>query len=103
MLDPDLANDVLTAARRRGGAFAELFVEAREGVSVRLDDGKIEELTTGLDRGAGVRVGRGTSYGYAYSNRLDRDSLLEAADAASAALADEGEAGVVDLTTTEAA
>ena len=101
MLDRDLANDVLRAARRRGGAFAELFVEEREGVSVRLDDGKIEELTTGLDRGAGVRVGRGTSYGYAYSNRLDRRSLLDAAEAASAALADEGEGGVVDLTTAE--
>ena len=101
MLDRDLANDVLKAARRRGGAFAELFVEEREGVSVRLDDGKIEELTTGLDRGAGVRVGRGTSYGYAYSNRLDRGSLLDAAEAASAALADEGEGGVVDLTSAE--
>ncbi len=101
MLDRDLVNDVLKAARRRGGAFAELFVEEREGVSVRLDDGKIEELTTGLDRGAGVRVGRGTSYGYAYSNRLDRGSLLDAAEAASAALTDEGEGSVVDLTTAE--
>ena len=101
MLDRDLANDVLRAARRRGGAFAEVFVEEREGVSIRLDDGKIEELTTGLDRGAGVRVGRGTSYGYAYSNRLDRRSLLDAAEAASAALADEGEGGVVDLTNAE--
>ena len=71
------------------------------GTSIRLDDGKVEELTTGLDRGAGVRVTQGTSYGYAFSNRLDRDALLEAAEAASAALR-EGEAGsVVDLRTLE--
>lgn len=96
MLDRDLALDVLRAARARGGAFAELYVEERSSVAIRLDDGKVEELTTGLDRGAGVRVGRGTSFGYAYSNRLDRDSLLRAADAASASLEDEpGE--VVDL------
>ena len=76
MLDRDLVQDVLRAARARGGDFAELFVEERAGVSVRLDDGKIEELTSGLDRGAGVRVGRGTSFGYAYSNRLDRAALL---------------------------
>jgi TldD protein len=96
MLDRDLALDVLRAARARGGSFAELYVEERSSVAIRLDDGKIEELTTGLDRGAGVRVGRGTSFGYAYSNRLDRGSLLRAADAASASLADEpGE--VVDL------
>jgi TldD protein len=96
MLDRDLALDVLRAARARGGSFAELYVEERSSVAIRLDDGKVEELTTGLDRGAGVRVGRGTSFGYAYSNRLDRGSLLRAADAASASLADEpGE--VVDL------
>jgi TldD protein len=101
MLDRDLAADVLRAARVRGGAFAEIYAEERAGVSVRLDDGKIEELTTGLDRGAGVRVGRGTSFGYAYSNRLDRGSLLEAASAAAAALPDEGPGGVVDLRTLE--
>ena len=56
MLDRELAEVVLHAARRRGGSFAELFVEERTGVSVRLDDGNVEELTTGLDRGAGVRV-----------------------------------------------
>ncbi|MDH5225372.1 MAG: TldD/PmbA family protein [Actinomycetota bacterium] len=101
MLDRALVEEVLTAARRRGGAFAEVFVEETAGTSIRLDDGKVEELTTGLDRGAGVRVAQGTTYGYAFSNRLDRASLLQAAEAASAALR-EGEAGtVVDLRTLE--
>jgi TldD protein len=98
MLDRDLVRDVLTAARRKGGDFAEVFVEERSSTSVRLDDGRVEELTTGLDRGAGVRVVRGTTYGYAFSNRLDADSLLEAASAASAALAGEAPGAVVDLT-----
>jgi TldD protein len=87
MLDRDLVEEVLTAARRHGGSFSELFVEEKTSTSIRLDDGKVEELTTGLDRGAGVRVARGTSYGYAFSNRLDREALLDAAKAASAALA----------------
>jgi TldD protein len=98
MLDRELVGEVLRAARRRGGAFAELFAEERTSTSIRLDDGKVEELTTGLDRGAGVRVARGTSYGYAYSNRLDRDSLLTAAEAASAALRGDAAAPVLDLT-----
>ncbi len=97
MLDRDLAADVLRAARARGGSFAELFVEERVSVSMRLDDGKVEELTTGLDRGAGVRVARGTSYGYAFSNRLDRQALLQAAQAAAAALAGDAPGSVVDL------
>lgn len=101
MLDADLAGEVLRAARARGGAFAELFVEERIGISVRLDDGRIEELTTGIDRGAGVRVGHGTSFGYAYSNRLDRDSLLHAAEAAAASVTEGPPGDVVDLRTLE--
>ncbi len=98
MLDRDLVSEVLIAAGRHGGDFAEVFVEERSSTSVRLDDGRVEELTTGLDRGAGVRVCQGTTYGYAYSNRLDRGSLLEAAAAASAALAGDAAGPVVDLT-----
>jgi len=97
MLDRGLVQEVIVAARRHGGAFAEVFVEERANTSVRLDDGKVEELTTGLDRGAGVRVARGTSYGYAFSNRLDRSALIEAASAASAALAGDEAGSVVDL------
>jgi TldD protein len=99
MLARDLVEEVLRAARRRGGDFSELFVEERFGVSVRLDDGKIEELTTGTDRGAGVRVGHGTSFGYAYSNRLDRASLLQAAEAAAASVTGGDPGDVVDLRT----
>jgi TldD protein len=97
MLDPPLVHEVLLVARRRGGSFAEVFVEEKTSTSIRLDDGKVEELTTGLDRGAGVRVCQGTSYGYAYSNRLDREALLAAAEAASAALREGERGGVVDL------
>jgi TldD protein len=103
MLDRELVAEVLRAARTRGGDFAELFVEERIGLSVRLDDGKVEELTTGMDRGAGVRVGQETSFGYAYSNRLDRDSLLQAAEAAAASTSGGAAGEVRDLSTLEPA
>jgi TldD protein len=104
MLDRDLAAEVLRVARAKGGAFAELFVEERSSVNARLDDGKIEELTTGLDRGAGVRVGTGgTAYGYAYSNRLDRDALLTVAEAAAASIRDGSPAPIAALGTLEPA
>jgi TldD protein len=98
MLPRELVEEVLRAARRRGGSFSELFVEERTSTSIRLDDGKVEELTSGLDRGAGVRVALGTSYGYAFSNRLDRDSLLQVAEAASVALAEGSPGDIIDLT-----
>lgn len=101
MLDRSLAEEVLAAARARGGDFAEIYVEERASTSIRLDDGKIEELSTGLDRGAGVRVGRGTSFGYAHANRLDRDALLEAARAAAASVQEGEPGGMVALTAQE--
>ncbi|MEX2274114.1 MAG: TldD/PmbA family protein [Actinomycetota bacterium] len=99
MLDRDLAEEVLRAARTHGGGFAEIFVEERTSTSIRLDDGKVEELTTGLDRGAGIRVGtpETTSFGFAHTNRLDRDALLEAAEAAAASLRAGTPGDVADL------
>lgn len=91
MLDRELVSDVLAAALVRGGRWAEIFVEDRVSTAVRLDDGKIQEVSNGHDRGAAVRVGHGGSFGYAYSNRLDPDALMEAA-AAAAASVPEGEA-----------
>ena len=97
MLDHSLIQEVLRAALARGGSFAEVFAEERESAAIRLDDGKVEELTSGLDRGVGIRVVRGRSTAYAYSNRLDRGALLEAAGAAAASIRDGVPARVVDL------
>ena len=97
LVDPSLAQEVVASALARGGTFAELFVEERRAFGSRLDDRRIEEVDTGLDRGAGVRVVRGEGAGYAYSNRLDRDALLEAAAAASASGAEGPRPGAADL------
>jgi TldD protein len=86
VLDESLVRDVLTAALASGGRFAEVYAEERRSTSLRLDDHRVEELSTGIDRGAGVRVVAGQTTAYAHSNRLDRDALLEAARAASAAV-----------------
>ncbi len=103
LVDPSLAAEVLHAALLRGGSFAELFVEERRSLGARLDDGRVEELDSGLDRGAGVRVVRARSSGYAYSNRLDRGSLLEAAAAARASVREDAPGSVVDLRVREPA
>ena len=85
MLDQDLVRDVLTVARKTGARFAEIFSEERRTTSGRLDDGRVEGLTTGLDRGAGIRVIAGDTTSYAYSNRLDPEALFRAAESAAAA------------------
>jgi TldD protein len=98
MIDEAVLRDVLTAALTSGGEFAEVYAETRDSTSVRLEDRKVEEVTTGRDRGAGVRVVRGASTAYAYTNRLDKSALLDAAAVAAAALHDEPTAVVRDLT-----
>lgn len=85
MIDESLIPRVLGAALRTGGEFAELFVEDRRSSSARLDDGRVEELTSGRDRGAGIRVVAGETTGFAHTADLSEAALVRAAEAAAAA------------------
>jgi TldD protein len=97
VLEDAIVRKVLGTALATGGEWAEIYAEDRLSHSIRLEDRRVEELVTGRDRGAGVRVVRGTSTAYAYTNRLDQDSLLEAARVAAAALREQPVAEVRDL------
>ncbi len=97
MLEDVIVRKVLGAALATGGEWAEVYAEDRLSHNIRLEDRRVEELVTGRDRGAGVRVVRGTSSAYAYTNRLDEESLLEAARVAAAALREPASAEVRDL------
>jgi TldD protein len=85
VLDDGVIQRVLGTALRTGGDFAEIFVEDKRATSARLDDGRVEELSSGRDRGAGIRVVAGETTGYAHTADLSEDGLRAAADAAAAA------------------
>ncbi len=85
MIDEQVLQRTLHAALRNGGDFAEVFVEDRTSSNARLDDGKVEELVSGRSRGAGVRVIRGDTTGYAHTADLSEGGLHGAAAAAAAA------------------
>jgi len=76
---------VLDTALRTGGDFAEVFVEDRRGSSARLEDRRVEEFTSGRDRGAGIRVVVGDTTGFAHTADLTEAGLRTAAEAAAAA------------------
>ena len=79
LVERDILDKVLTGALAGGGEFAEIFVEEQGSTSAVLDDGRVEELSTGSRRGAGIRVVSGGATGYAHTADLSEPSLLEAA------------------------
>lgn len=85
MIDEAVIDRVLGAALRTGGEFAEVFAEDKRSSSALFDDGRVEELTSGRDRGAGVRVVVGDTTGFAHTADLTEAGLTAAAEAAAAA------------------
>jgi TldD protein len=89
LVEPSLAERVLERALARGGDFAELYAEARQGFAISLDDGRVERPQGGRERGACVRVVQGDSTYYGYVDGLAEDDLLRVANSASQALRSE--------------
>ena len=85
MIEEAVLGRVLHAALKTGGDFAEVFAEDRRTSSAVLDDGKVEELTSGRERGAGIRVVVGETTGFAHTADLSEEGLRKAAEAAAAA------------------
>lgn len=85
MIEEAVLARTLGSALRHGGDFAEVFAEDRRTAGARLDDGKVEEFVSGRERGAGIRVVRGDTTGFAHTADLSEAGLLEAAEAAAAA------------------
>ncbi|MCU0660702.1 MAG: metallopeptidase TldD-related protein [Myxococcota bacterium] len=85
---------VLSEALRRGGDFAEIFIQHHSGSFVGFEDGAVNRAYVQVDLGAGVRVLKGDQTGYAYTEDLKRESLLRAAGTA-ASIADHGACKVV--------
>ena len=93
MIDQEILERVLATAVRTGGDFAEVYAEDKRSTSASLDDGRIEQVTSGRDRGAGIRVIKGDTTGFAHTADISETGLLAAAQAAAAA-ASQGGGGV---------
>jgi TldD protein len=83
---PELAEAIVSRALANGGDFAELFAERTTGMSITIDESRIEGVQSGGEQGAGVRVVKdGTAY-FAHVDGLGERDLQRAADEAAAAL-----------------
>ncbi|MEM9515155.1 MAG: TldD/PmbA family protein [Actinomycetota bacterium] len=90
LIESDVLERVLAGATRTGAEFAEVYAEDKRSTSAGLDDGRVEQVTSGRDRGAGIRVVAGDTTGFAYTSDLSERGLAAAADAAAAAAAGGG-------------
>ncbi len=90
LVDRDILQRTLHEALSRGGAFAEVFVEDRTTSSALLDQRRVEQLSSGHDRGAGIRVVVGETTGFAHTADLSESGLRAAARAAASIARDGG-------------
>ena len=88
---------VLDTALHSGGDFADIYIESRLAQSVMLEEGLIKETTEHCVLGAGIRVMAGAISGFAYTNDLTEQGLLQAAKTASTISRSGGRVQSVDL------
>jgi TldD protein len=86
LLEPEVAERVIARALAHGGEFAEVFAERNAGMTMAIDESRIEAVQAGAEEGAGVRVLSGGTTYFAHVDGLDPDDLMRAAEETAAAL-----------------
>ena len=77
MLSTDTYSALLTQGRRAGADFAEVYVERWRRRGLRTINGAVEEATSSIQLGAGVRLFFGEDVVYGYTNDLSEEALKE--------------------------
>jgi TldD protein len=80
LLGAEVASRAIERALRHGGELAEVYAEERRGMSLSLDDRRIERPQTGVERGASVRVVAGDATYFGHVDGLAEEDLLRVAD-----------------------
>ncbi len=86
LIEPALAERVLGRALESGGEFAEIYCESRSGLTMAIDESRVESVQSGAEEGAGIRVISGATTYFAHVDGLAEPDLERAAGEAAAAL-----------------
>ena len=78
----DIAREIVEAGVSRGASYVDVRIERYESTSVRVSRGQVEEASHRSAAGSGVRVLYRGSWGFASTEELTRESLMEALEAA---------------------
>lgn len=98
LLPKDEIEKLLSAALSRGGDFAEVYIQRSKSTNIPLEERKIRSAEMRVGQGVGIRVLSGEKTGYAYSDRLDMESLMESARTAAFIAAGSGHESPINIT-----
>src|SRR3990172_5262234 len=72
--------ELLQRALKRGGDFADFYLERSKVCSIVCEDNRLEKVVSGSDSGLGIRVAWQGRSSYAYGNDLSGSAALGLAD-----------------------
>ena len=98
VIDAAIAERLLSAALGSGGDYADLYFEYRSGADFVFEEGRVRTVGRGVTLGLGVRVLRGDATGYAYTEELSDERMLDAARTAAQIASSGGAPGPVAIT-----
>ena len=79
MLSQYEIEEILDASLSKGGDFADIFIEETSQTSITFEDNKVDDISSGIDIGAGIRVIDDKVIYYAASEDISFDRLMEKA------------------------
>jgi len=82
LIDADNLQAAIKVALEKGADFAEIYAERRLTDTIRIEETVVREASRGLLVGVGVRALKGEKIGYAYTDGLDPQRIIEAAKVA---------------------
>ncbi len=97
-IDAAIAERLLSAALGSGGDYADLYFEYRSGADYAYEEGHVRSVGRGVTLGLGVRVLRGDATGYAYTEELSDERMIDAARTAAQIASRGGAPGPVAIT-----
>jgi TldD protein len=72
-------NTIFRPIMKKGASFADLYAEDAETKTIVLEDGRLEKVMGGRDRGVGLRAIKELRSTYTYTNELNERSVLSLA------------------------
>ena len=97
-VDAPVMASVLSTALAQGGDFAELFFEHRTSSSIGWQDQHVTSAQRNVAQGVGIRVVKGDAIGYAYTESLEPEAMMNAARTAGQIGSDQDHPQPIDAT-----